>query len=274
MQKNCLILTVMALLLAGAAFGQPASPAGEVEMESWGVAITLPEGWSVAQKTESVLVLGREGLRGAIVVIPHEKLLMEQVRAQMSDCISDDNGRVAPKGPHEMISEAIAAGDFEGEYDGLHVMARCAGTLSPHGGGVFVIASARPENFTPALSALADSVARKLRYFKVDYAPLARFFCGEWATGSGDAAGTLTLSPDGACSASGAAAVATRSAGSAGGGTVARKWTARGNRFRGALLFTDDEGGQALVEYRVRTEKGMVYWNEYRIGGALFSRKQ
>jgi hypothetical protein len=203
-------------------------------------------------------------------MFPHALPDMARLNAKMKQGLTDENVQLDPLGPPLRTGEIIA-GDYEGEYDGLHVKARWAGSLSPWGGGAFIISSARPQYFTPELAALADSMVRGIEYFKGDYEEMTRFFTGTWEA-SGDAPGIIELMPDGTCRG------IESDAGSAGPGAAAArssmKWTILGNRFEGALIITGEAGAPLYVEYRVRSEKGQIHWDEYRIGGKEYIKKK
>jgi hypothetical protein len=50
-------------------------------------------------------------------------------------------------------------------------------------------------------------------------------------------------------------------------------WTARGNRERGELIITFQDGSQKVFPYQVHVENGEVYWSEYYFNGVLYGKK-
>ncbi len=50
------------------------------------------------------------------------------------------------------------------------------------------------------------------------------------------------------------------------------RWTVRGNKERGVLLTTSNDGTTAEYEYQVHVENGEVYWSEYYFNGDLYGK--
>jgi len=268
MKRNAWFLVLVMAALAGPLFfmvpckAAPEAPPGadEVGAPDWGFKVKIPAGWSVAQKTERLAVLGCPGIHGALVVFPHALPDFARLATKMRQGLTDDNVQLNPLSPAEELPGEIVAGDYEGEYDGLHVKARWAGSMSPYGGGAYVIASARPEYYTPQLAGLADAMIRSVRFFEADVKELQRFFTGTWLGDGGQS--RLVLSADGSYEKCDEGAAPSRG-----------RWALRGTRFEGALLVTGPEGGRSVVEYRVRSEKGAVHWDQYRLGGKLYTKQ-
>lgn len=249
--KRFAAILLIVVLCGAAGFTAPVIGPDEVGAPDWGFKVKLPPNWIVAQKTPRLAVLARPGVHGAVVVLPHAMQSMEQLTAKMARGLTDDNADFKPVGPAKVTAPNIIAGDYEGVYDTLHVKARWAASLAPHGGGVIVIVSSRPQYFTKELAALADETARQIQYFDVDYAELTKFFTDTWT---------------------GPTPIALGADGTAKGEGYRGRWRVRGNRFEGGLIVTGDDGRQMFHEYRVRTDNGQIFWEEYWIDGKLYSK--
>ncbi len=47
----------------------------------------------------------------------------------------------------------------------------------------------------------------------------------------------------------------------------------RGNRERGQIIITFQDGRKTVLEYQVHVEKGQTYWNEYLFNGELYGKQ-
>jgi hypothetical protein len=50
------------------------------------------------------------------------------------------------------------------------------------------------------------------------------------------------------------------------------RWIIRGDRQKGVIIITFQDGTESTLEYQVHVEKGQTYWNEYWIDGSHYSR--
>lgn len=255
-----------------------ASPvfAEEAGGPAWGFRFTVPDGWK-CQASIHGAVLGHSVTPGLIIVLPHQLASIDEVRKQLQIGIQDATLQLYPSTAPATVSAGVIGGYFTGTYDGQQVKARALGACSPSGeGGAFVIALTYPAKYTAQLAAAADVIAAGIRYEKSEKSAgneeLLRHFTGTWVRISANSIAKVTLYANGTYRDyaesiySGKYTIASQGQG---GG----RWTVRGTLQQGTMTFTDQVGAQSTLEYRVNTEKGKVYWNEYWIDGKLYGKQ-
>jgi hypothetical protein len=186
-------------------------------------------------------------------------------------------------------SENVLLGHYAGSVQAEQAKGYGMGTLSPHGGGAYVLAVSTPEKFSDALAQAADAIVQGMRYFKVDTSHLVRIFSGRWASYSGSSGGgtlvNYTFYPNGVFedaretsysseySSSGWGTPDT-SLGAVGTSSHKARWTVQGGERRGLIHIRYPNGENRWMEYQVHVEKGQTYWREYIFDGRLFQKQE
>jgi len=249
----------------------------EVSDPSWGFSFTLPKGWK-QRKTSEGAVLGHDTIAGMILLLPHRLRGLDDVRAQMKEGLQDEEGQLAPTGAIKSMGENLLTGEYAGVYQGEQVKATAFGTLSPHGGGAYLIAAATPEKFSSGLSSAAKTIAKSMRYKKTAASAAPSYFAGTWVSTTKNTETRMTFRSDGTFSEYGEASYSGGAGtdeawGRANGNSSSGRWTARGTREQGVLTITYQNGTQRDVQYQVHVEGGETYWSEYYFANDLYGRQ-
>jgi hypothetical protein len=183
----------------------------------------------------------------------------------------------------------MLAGEYAGIVQGARAKGKGIGTLSPHGGGAYILAVSSPEKYSDGIDRAAEAIANGMRYFRVDVSDLVRHFAGMWASYSGGSGGgtlsNLTFYPDGSFSDTSETSYSMEyssdgwgtpdtSLGATGVSSSRARWTVRGTKQAGQIIITAPDGSESVIEYRVFVEKGQTYWNEYLFDGSHYSKQK
>ena len=254
-----------------------AATGSDVSDPNWGFSFTLPKGWK-QQKTAEGAVIGHDTIAGMILLLPHSLRNLDEVRAQMEEGLQDEEGQLVPAGAIRSTGENLLTGEYTGVYQGAQVKSTGFGTLSPHGGGAYLIAVATPERFSSRLSSAAKTIAQSMRYNKAAAGATPSYFVGTWVNMTKNTETRMTFRADGTFSEYGEASYSNGAGsdeawGAAGSSSSSGRWTARGTREQGVLTITYQNGESRDVQYRVHVEGGETYWNEYYFAGDLYGKQ-
>lgn len=246
----------------------------------WGFKFKPPAGWKFRQDSKGVL-LGHDSIAGVILVFPHYLTSMAAVRAQMGKGLHEQGTSLRPTGKITAMGKNKLVVECGGVAQGEQARGRAIGTLSPHGGGAFIIAVTTPQKYGAPIRNAAQAIARNLRYFKTGGAKIARIFVGMWAHYSGGSGGgtlrNYRFYADGTFSDDRETSYNINTPGSNigahGRGSNRARWKVRGNNRQGRILLFFPNGNQGHIDYRVHISRGRTYWREYIFNGRLF-RKQ
>jgi hypothetical protein len=254
----------------------------DVSDPGWGFSFALPKGWK-HQKTTEGAVLGHDTVAGMILLLPHSLRSLDQVRAQMEEGLQDDEGQLALASAVKSAGENLLTGEYTGVYQGAEVKATGYGTLSPYGGGAYLIAVATPDKFTTRLSSAAKTVAQSMRYKKAAAGSAPSYFFGTWVNSTKNTETRMTFHSDGTFTEYGEASYSGSSSdqygneglnwGTANNNAHSGRWSARGTRERGVLTITYQSGTTRDVPYQVHVENGETYWSEYYFAGDLYGKQ-
>lgn len=254
----------------------------EVGNPNWGFKFQPPAGWK-SQVGDRATTLGHDTIAGVILVLPHMATSFQEVQQQMLKGIAEEGTYLSPISAIQPISNSAIAGDYSGIYNGQQVKARGIGTVSPYGGGAFIIALTTPEKFSKELSESAEDIAKGMQYSKVEASDLMQHFAGTWVNNTRNTETKRTLTPNGEYFENYEASYGgqfrnqygeqTGYWGTAGQDQNRGRWTVRGNREQGQIVITFQDGRQIVVEYKVHVEKGQVYWREYWFNGELYGKQ-
>jgi hypothetical protein len=259
------------------------SAAQAVSDPSWGFSFTAPSGWKF-QKDANGAILGHDTIAGMILVFPHTAATMAEMRQQMGQGFNEQTFQLGVSGSLKSLSTSALAGECEGYASGQQVKGRALGAMSPYGGGAYVLAITTPQMYGKDLTAAAEKIVQSMKFVKNDTAGLMRALAGTWATMSSNSQSQFTLGSDGRFSEYSESTYSGSStdqygndAGSWGTGSTAQgqgKWTVRGTKEGGTIIFTYTDGHSSSYAFEVHVENNKVFWNEYYFGGILYGRSQ
>jgi hypothetical protein len=145
---------------------------------SLGFFFRTPAGWGAGQRGEAFL-LGSDTHHGMILVMPHELGTLDQLRAEAAQGLHDQGVSLSPRGSIEPLGDRGLAVDLEGFADGRPARARAVGLLSPHGGGVTVVALVAAESWGPDYPRWVEEIAGSMEFRAPETGPIARQWEGE-----------------------------------------------------------------------------------------------
>ncbi len=295
--QNAVQLTFTRTKSAGAAEPAPGKPGSaqaarndrapkesdaDLTSAGWGFSFTAPKGWRARVQPQGAL-LGHDSIAGMILVLPHSAQNLGAMRAEMQAGLEEEDGQLVLSGELKQSGENTLSGDYTGSWQGEKTKARGIGTLSPYGGGAYVIAAAAPEKFSSRLSQAGLDLARSIRYKRVAGTGLTEHFAGTWYNYTKSTATYVHLLADGTYAENYEASYSGSSSdqygnedltwGTARSDQTSGRWTARGTKEQGVLVITYENGNQREIEYRVHVENGQTYWSEYYFNGELYGKK-
>jgi len=260
--------------------------AGEVGDPSWGFKFRVPQGWKF-NKDYNGAIFGHDTIAGMILVFPHYQTNLQAIAQQMQEGLVEEEIYLMPSAQLQHKGNNILWGDCSGTWQGQQARGRGFGTLSPYGGGAFVLAVTTPEKFGTDISGAAEAIASGMQYFKVDVSHLTRIFVGRWASYSGSSGGgTLinwTFYPDGTFEDASETSYSTdyssdgmglpdTNLGALGTSSNRARWTVRGGEREGQIIIVYPNGSEKFIDYSVHVQRGETYWREYFFNRRLFRK--
>jgi len=255
----------------------PQLGAGEAGDSNWGFKFRPPAGWKF-QKSAEAIVLGHDAIAGMIIVMPHTAANIQQVQTQMREGLHEEGVDLSPAGELRASGKSALAGEYAGVFQGVQAKALGLGTLSPFGGGAFIIALTTPEKFSRDLPAAAETIARNMQYFGIETSGLTAHFAGTWVTMTKSTETRAVLNANGEFYSNYEASYSGQLSGGGAWGHASTnnergRWTVRGDKRQGIIIITYPNGNQVQVPYKVHVENGETYWNEYWFNGELYGRR-
>jgi hypothetical protein len=147
---------------------QPAAPAGasQVEDRRLGLRFRIPEGW-VGRQTEAGYLLGSNTQPGIIVVMPHTLTSVDALKQQAAQGWIDpaDQVNLPAAGQVRQAGSNGVAVDLSGTVQADRAKAHAIGLVSPHGGGVFIVAGTSEEKYGPQYEQVTKQIAASFEFF-------------------------------------------------------------------------------------------------------------
>jgi len=250
----------------------------EIGDPSWGFKLISPAGWTHQQSNEGI-ILGHNTIPGMILVFPHMLKNMQEVQQELHKGIQEEGSYLSINGNPSTVKDNILAGDYTGIMDGEQVKAKGFGTLSPYGGGAFIIAVSTPDKLGNEIINDAKKIASSLIYTKIDVSDLTRHFAGKWTNFTTNTSTWLQLYPDGTYDEQYESSYSGDLSGGGNWGTAGNNnakgcWAVEGNRDNGRIIVRLSNGNEIVYEYRVHEERGEKYYAEYWFNGKLYSKSR
>ena len=235
-------------------------------------------GWT-HQKSGEGIIMGHKTIAGIILVLPHMMQNLQEVQQEMLKGIQEEGSYLSIEGSISSVNDNILSGNYQGIVDGQQVKARGFGTLSPYGGGAFIIAISTPEKLGEEIIRDANLIASNLIYEKVNTSDLIRHFTGKWTNFTTNTSTWLQLYPDGTYDEQYESSYSGELSGGGNWGTAGSdnakgRWTVQGNRDSGRIVVRLSNGNEIIYEYRVHEERGEKYYGEYWFNGKLYSKSR
>jgi hypothetical protein len=259
------------------------SEANEIEAPHWGFKFQPPAGWK-SQQGDRVIILGHAFIAGLILILPHLAPNNQDVRQQMVAGMAEEGMSLSLVETLQSFDNNGVVGNYEGLYNGQQIKARCIGTVSPYGGGTYILALSTPERFSSELSSAAETIAQRMRYVKVEVSDLLQHFAGTWGSVSSNRITRITLTPHGDYYETYEAAFSgqfhnqfgdqTGTWGTARQDQNRGRWTIQGNKAQGHIIITVQNTRQHVIAYCVHVERGRTFWQEYWLNGELYSKQR
>lgn len=265
---------------------KPLLPGIDVIDPETGFKATIPHGWN-DQKTQGIFLLQNPGVPGLIMITNQVAWTEEHMVAEMSKEMQDPTMMLSPTRQLSEITPGIFSTEYEGTANGAPAVATGFCRHFEGAGAVIVAAVALREQFGIQLENAAASIVRSLAFTQqaTSSDDLTAFFVGTWVTISTNTQSRFVLNPDGSYAKDSESSYLGRFRnetygvqigywGVAGENRDAGRWIAQGTKQSGVFYITMADGSQATYKYSVHVEKGKTYWNEYYIGGKLYSKQR
>ena len=270
--KRTMISTTMiaSVIWSSLALGQT------VHEPEWGFSFRASQGWT-CEHDASGAILGHSTIPGMMLVIPHTAGSVDELKSLMAEGLQEEGVSLSLSGKVNKVENKVLSGSYQGVYGGQEVRAKGYGVISSNGGGAYVIALCTPEGYGERLDAAADALLRSVRFDKPRASGMSTYLIGTWVTMTQSTETTVTLGGNGQFYTN---YVASYSGTESGDWGLAREdnsagyWTARGSREQGNVTLRYKNGKEETIQYRVHTENGEVYWNEYWFNGTLYGRRR
>ena len=254
----------------------PQSPDDPVGDPSWGFKFIPPEGWNFQYSADGA-ILGHTTIPGIIVIYPHVLKSMEEVRQQMNMGIQDAGSYLTLSGTLSEAGDQLLEAGYEGVVDGSIARGHGFGTLSPHGGGAFIVAISTPQMLGEEIIRDARWMAANLVYEKMESSDLVRHFAGKWANFTTNTSTWIQFYPDGTYDEQYESSYSGELSGGGnwgayGGENAKGRWTVQGNRDQGRITVRMTDGSEVYYDYHVHEENGQKYYGEYWFNGKLYGK--
>jgi len=249
---------------------------------SWGYNVFLPEAWNY-QINGNRLIIGHEKIAGMIICIPHHLKNISEVRQTLNEGLSEEGTYLYLIGNIQTISSNILSGDYQGTMEMNKVKAKAYGTLSPYGGGAFLISVTTPELYSNDLENAALQIANNLQYSKLETSGLMQHFAGKWTRHSKYSSTSIYFGADGTFSKNYESSyqgdfhdeygAQTGYWSTLGQSNSQGNWTVRGTKDQGQIIINMNDGSQTVYNYKVNIENGKVYYSDYFLNGDFYHKQ-
>ncbi|ARA93982.1 hypothetical protein AWN76_013005 [Rhodothermaceae bacterium RA] len=141
-----------------------------------GIRLQAPDGW-VGQAVEGGFIFGSHTIPGLLLVLFHDLNSLDALRAEAQQGLVEDDGTMLRlSSPLEPFGERGLRGEYEGTIQGQAARVYAIGLLSPHGGGVTILAATEANRYTDVYAGYAEALARSV----VFTAPQTPSVVDEW----------------------------------------------------------------------------------------------
>lgn len=261
--------------------GQPVNQPNEIKgvgNASWGFQFLPPKGWTYEQSGEAI-IMGHTTIPGIILIFPHFLKDLQEVKQEMKNGIQEEGNYLMLNSGLSETGEDMLEGDYQGMMDGQQAKGHGYGTLSPYGGGAFILAISTPQMLGTEIIRDAGWIASNLIYNKPASPDLASHFAGRWASFTTNTSTWIQFYPDGTYEEQYESSYSGELSGdgnwgAAGGENSKGRWSVQGNKDQGVIIVKFSNGNTLQYEYRVHEEGGEKYYSEYWFNGKLYGKSR
>jgi hypothetical protein len=250
-----------------------------------GFSFHKPDGWN-HQQGDGQILLGSNTVAGLISVFPHQAQNMQEMQVLMQQGIQEEGVYLSLSGDMQQTNQQQLVGSCSGYVQNEQAKGHVIGLLSPHEGGIFILAVTTPEKLGQEIIAAANSIAQHTTFQKQSAGDrgLVQHFSGEWAWTNGYRTSWMIFFPNGSYSDQYEAAYSGNFNDELGnvtgnwGATNQEKnqgrWSIHGNKDSGVITVINPNGTQDRYEYSVFVERGQKFYREYIINGYHYSKNK
>ncbi|GEM_PF-5228998 len=222
----------------------------------------VPQGWEYGV-SERDICLTSSTISAWIIIFPHEHASIGELDKYIQPEASNGDMQLKRQGHIELINDTTIAVNLNGAIAGIPVRARLIGTLSPYGGGAYILTITKfdlfnIDEFLQQVTATADIIAGQMEYLPIDFPELKRHLSGLYANQKGNRFillndGTFgrrfkgkytgfTDTPYGE---------RVKAWGMASWSAIWGKWTVRGNDLNGTITAKYPDGSRETLAYHI-----------------------
>lgn len=151
---------------------QPDRTTQTVAAPSLGFKFNLPPGW-MANQLQTGYLLGSQTQKGFVLILSHQYSSIQDLETAAQQGIADENGtRLHLSGTIESLGENGIAAPFTGLVEWQQAKAHAISLLSPHGGGVTILAAVEEKSYSSDYEKLAEQVGNSVSFFKPEIPPV------------------------------------------------------------------------------------------------------
>jgi hypothetical protein len=145
---------------------QPIAGGQVVNDPSMGVRFSVPPGWK-HQKQQATYIMGHDTIPGMVIITPHTFNSAQEVIASASEPLyQGQDGQLAVTSQAVTLATNILAADYGGHMLGKQARGRVVAVLSPHGGGLMIMAGTEASTYGPQYAQLAEGIASSMQFSK------------------------------------------------------------------------------------------------------------
>jgi hypothetical protein len=275
----------------------------EIGDPNWGFKFKPPNGWK-HRKDHTGALLGHDTIPGMILVFPHQARNMQTMTQQMQEGLVEEGVSLMLSSELHLKGNNVLWGECTGTVQGQHAKGQAIGTLSPHGGGAYILAVSTPDKFGKQITDAANAIVGRMSYFKLDVSgwpppyqrPTGKItnedsspekllykFAGRWDSASSNTLHNIYLKPDGSFEDSYEAGYSGQFAdqggfqtgnwGAAGNEQAGGRWTIQGTLRQGTITLIHGNGKRTNYRYQLHCRGSECYGGEYFFNGKLYSVK-
>lgn len=260
--------------------------AQEVGDPNWGFKFKPPKGWK-HRKDHTGALLGHDTIPGMILVFPHQASNMQTMTQQMQEGLVEEGVSLMLSSKLHRKKNNVLWGECTGMVQGQQAKGQAIGTLSPHGGGAYILAVSTPDKFGKEITNAANAIVGRMNYFKLDVSNLMQHFSTTWVhlSSGGSTLINLILNNDGSFERIGETSYSGNYSssgwttpdtnwGATGASQNQGRWTVRGDKNKGQLILNYFNGRQEVIDYKIHYARGRTWNSQYYFNGVYYFRKE
>ncbi len=253
--------------------------------EQAGVSLAVPSGWKAQKQAAGGYILASDVHKGLILITGHAYNSVQQMEQDSGEGIQDPQNNTSLM----FTGQSVAVGsngmgcEMSGSVQGTPAKAYTVGLVSPHGGGIIIIALTSAEAFTAQYRQWAEEMAASTRFTepKLDTA-LMQWFAGKYWRYTSSSSYTSVYATEssmtfcanglyhdsyesgGSGTGSDQYGNQTMAYGAVGTDSNRARWMIRGNKQQGVITVIKPDGSSYDLNYRAVGEGQDMYFDGTR----------